>query len=342
MARLNEKDLLLLSDGKTTSLGPEGGMGRAYLGGKFTENPNDYIQVSIYDTNENFLESSVVGLDDYLYNDGKLKLKTGTILRKMGYDRGRYVVKYNFFRRLAGSYQNILVDSNNNRYFGDYLVDEETGKITDPSDNRMYLKEYKYYIHEISPSRREVRLAPQRISDSEYIEDFYELQTELKRMESNGTIGFVGDTNDKGDSLQMEYVINENVAGSQDNSFPDEVINGTLVLHNVFSQPLKTHSLTTAEGEEEETTPDPTYPAGTGAVPGTTVTDIQPGTTYDEWTWYYFARGAENDQGVMVGTWPAVGWFKDTNEDGWEYYRGYANMGHSYTYVPEDEWPPEE
>ena len=40
----------------------------------------------------------------------------------MGYDRGRYVVKYNFFRRLAESYQNILVNTSNNRYLGDYSV----------------------------------------------------------------------------------------------------------------------------------------------------------------------------------------------------------------------------
>ena len=51
MARLNEKDLSLLSDGKTVSLL---GAGYAYLGGEFTTNPNDYIQVSIYDTYENF------------------------------------------------------------------------------------------------------------------------------------------------------------------------------------------------------------------------------------------------------------------------------------------------
>ena len=42
-----------------------------------------------------------------------IKLKTGTILRKLGYDRGRYIVKYNFLRKIAGSYENILVDENN-------------------------------------------------------------------------------------------------------------------------------------------------------------------------------------------------------------------------------------
>ena len=40
MARLNEKDLLLLDTNKTVSMQ---GVGYAYLGGNFTENPNDYV-----------------------------------------------------------------------------------------------------------------------------------------------------------------------------------------------------------------------------------------------------------------------------------------------------------
>ena len=41
----------------------------------------------------------------------------------MGYDRGRYVVKYNFLRKVAGSYENILVDENNTRYKNTYFAD---------------------------------------------------------------------------------------------------------------------------------------------------------------------------------------------------------------------------
>jgi hypothetical protein len=203
MARLNEKDLSLLSDGKTASLL---GAGYAYLGGNFTTNPNDYVQISIYDTNDNFLESAIVGSDDYIYNAGEVKLKTGTILRLMGYDRGRYVVKYNFFRKLAGSYENILVDENNNRYFGDYSFNEGTGEISDVNGNRIYLKEYKYFTHEIANSRKEIRLVPQRIGDRQYRDDFFNLQTELKKIDGDGEIKFAGDEGGKADSLTMEYV----------------------------------------------------------------------------------------------------------------------------------------
>ena len=283
MARLNEKDLSLLSDGKTVSLL---GVGYAYLGGEFTTNPNDYVQVSIYDTNNNFLESSVVGSDDYLYNEGKIKLKTGTILRKMGYDRGRYVVKYNFLRRLAGSYENILVDENNNRYFGDYFVNEDTGKITDVDGNRVYLKEYKYFIHEISPSRKEVRLVPQRIEDAQYKEDFYELQTELKRIDDDGTIRFVGDPNVRGDSLQLEYVDVDTGARDPNKFFSPQFANGIIAIHDVFSQPLKTDPPPPYGESDVDTDPsDPdTYqqtapPTTDGTYEGEYSSDL-------EWRWY--------------------------------------------------------
>jgi len=114
MSRLNKIDSDLLYAGVNIDLSSAE---HAYLGGEFTENPNDYIEVLIYDTNETFLESAVVDSGDYIYDEGEgIKLKTGTILRKLGYDRGRYVVKYNFLRKVAGSYENVLVDINNERY----------------------------------------------------------------------------------------------------------------------------------------------------------------------------------------------------------------------------------
>ena len=109
------------------------------------------------------------------YENNKIKLKTGTILRRIGYDRGRYVVKYNFLRRLAGSHENVLIDEDGAIHTGDYHVMPNgtimTGATHEESTSKpLTLKEYKYFVHEISPSRREVRLAPQRINDSKYID----------------------------------------------------------------------------------------------------------------------------------------------------------------------------
>ena len=52
----------------------------SYLGQRFSEDSRDFVEVYIYDTNENFIESSVVDSVDYeLDTDDTVKLKTGTI-----------------------------------------------------------------------------------------------------------------------------------------------------------------------------------------------------------------------------------------------------------------------
>lgn len=185
MARLNEKDRELTATGQTIDLSSNK---YAYLGGEFLTNPNDYIELLIYDLNNNFLESAVVNEEDYLYDSDKgVTLKTGSILRKMGYDRGKFVVKYNFLRRVAGSYENVAVDANN-RVVEDYIEGETR------------LKEFKYFIHEISPSRSELRIVPQNISNELYLNEFYDMQRTNKRINTgNSVIGFEPATD--GDNL---------------------------------------------------------------------------------------------------------------------------------------------
>ena len=163
----------------------------SYLGQRFSEDSRDFVEVYIYDTNENFIESSVVDSVDYeLDTDDTVKLKTGTILRKLGYDRGRYVVKYKFLRKLAGDYQNVLVyadgtifnppegvDSNEN---GNVAIDPNGEMFERTTHKQLFLREYKYFIHEISPSRKEIRLATQEIHNERYLQDFFYLQNGSK------------------------------------------------------------------------------------------------------------------------------------------------------------------
>ena len=238
MSRLNETDLELLQTGQDIDLGSST---YAYLGGKFTENPNDYIEALVYDTNENFLESAVVDSGDYVYEEGEgIKLKTGTILRKLGYDRGRYVVKYNFLRKVAGSYQNVLVDSSNNRYYGEYHV-MPGGKVMSGAEHtsdsvNLFIKENKYFIHEISPTRGEVRLAPLNIKDEKYLRDFYDVQHINKRVEAHGpgkTLRFQReDGGPGGDAAKAEsYTLK---SFQSDAHFSKQMIGGTIMIPNVF------------------------------------------------------------------------------------------------------------
>jgi hypothetical protein len=180
MARLNQKDSGILKTGKDIDfLSPE----YAYFNGEFGNDQNDYVEVLIYDEQENFLESGVVDEDDYVIENSSVKLKTGNILRKVGYDRGRYVVKYNFLRKVAGSYENLLVDKNDIRYEGEFILNDD-GTIVDSDGEELFVKENKYVIQEISPSRKEIRLMTQNIRNKKYLSDFFNLQRNKKLISS--------------------------------------------------------------------------------------------------------------------------------------------------------------
>ena len=195
MSRLNEIDSNILQTGAQINFNsPE----YSYLDGEFGQNPNDYVEVLIHDEEENFIESGIVDKGDYNINPTGVKLKTGTILRKFGYDRGRYVVKYNFFRKLAGSYENLLVDENQISFSGDYHI-MGNGKImtgeshNDDTSRELSIKENKYLIHEISPSRTELRITTQNIRDKQYQSDFFNLQRGKKIISSTLGNEFVRD-----------------------------------------------------------------------------------------------------------------------------------------------------
>ena len=233
MSRLNNTDLELLQTGQNIDLSSKK---YAYLGGEFTENPNDYVEILVHDTNENFLESAVVDKTDYVLDSVEgLKLKTGTILRKLGYDKGRYIIKYNFLRKVAGSYENILVDKNNEKYNGDFDVNKPSD--VDRIGKDLFLKEYKYPIHEISPTRQEVRLITDYIKEPEnshnYLRRFYDMQKNTKRIASRGETDtgfqFVPENNQvgHGDSFRME-LINDNI------TLPKSVEGGTIVINKAF------------------------------------------------------------------------------------------------------------
>ena len=148
----------------------------AYFGGYFGDTEGDYVEVLIYDTNDNLLETSVADSSDYYYDSekGGMKLKTGTILRKLGYDRGRFKVTYNFLRKTAGSYETLVTDKNDEIVNGNIDINE--------IDKSLFIKENKYIAHEISPSRNEIRLVTQNIKDEKYVRDFYRLASKSKKV----------------------------------------------------------------------------------------------------------------------------------------------------------------
>ena len=206
MARLNQKDSDLLNTNQVIDLSSQK---YAYLGGEFGLNSNDYIEVLVY-SGENFLESGVVDSSDY-ENRGQdgIKIKTGTILRKMGYDRGKFNVKFNFFRKTAGSNETLLVDSAGKVYRGEFHTMSDgsimSGAQHSDASYPLFLKENKYPIQEISPSRNEVRLISQNIKDNEYKDNFNDSQLLRKKVQINNDAEFISDGDStKRNSLRMK------------------------------------------------------------------------------------------------------------------------------------------
>ena len=249
MIRLNEKDKELLQTGKTIKLSGDDAIANAYryMGGEFRTNEEDYLEILVHDTNQNFLESAVVDRQDY-YKRGAdhestpnmIVIRTGTILRKMGYDRGTFIIKYNFLRNIAGSYETVLVDVNNVVWPGNYH--QFRGGIKsglDPNDPAvsegrldLFLKDFKYYIHEISPSRQEIRLAPQQIKDrgaNKYYRNFYlsarTTETVIGTGESDARVEFVG--NDKRESKTVRLT-------AENATFLPKMVGGSFSIPNAY------------------------------------------------------------------------------------------------------------
>lgn len=201
----------------------------------FGTHPDDYVQALLYDTNDNLIETSIVESSDYSIENGSVKLKTGTVIRKMGFDRGRYRIKYNFLRKKAGSFETILVDGSNQVYNGPFHV-MENGYIMKGEEHvdgaeRLFLKENKYIIHEISPSRNEVRIIGQNIDDKKYIDDLFYSGKQRKRETVDFNVKFVtsnpgGTANELKDSLVLQ--------ASSD--VPTQYLNGLLFIKDAVIQ----------------------------------------------------------------------------------------------------------
>ena len=252
--RLNDSDYELLDTGqRVTSQLLKENPNYSYLGGSFGTNPNDYVEVLIHDINENFLESVVADRDDYEYNENTgVKLNTGTILRKAGYDAGKYVIKYNFLRPLAGSDETVLVDSQGNIH-KDFHRMENTGKImsgTEHSDSsvELFIKENKYFIQEISATRSEVRVFPQNINDNIYRDDFLSLQTGRRKIEIKSGLKFKTDAqgNQNAGTSQTLILTDKTL------NLPVEATGGNISLNKSFIESIIPLPSTNIEGERSE------------------------------------------------------------------------------------------
>ena len=104
LTKLSDKDFELLKKEGRSILGETGA-----LSPSFGNNVEDFIKFHVYDMNDTYLKSGTS--EDFENDDDNIKLKPGNDLRKIGFTRGDYKVKYFFYRRIAGSDEVVLTKS---------------------------------------------------------------------------------------------------------------------------------------------------------------------------------------------------------------------------------------
>ena len=241
---LSDKDTSLLVSTDTIQYGSEQDN---YLGPPFGTS-DDYVEVLIYDTQDNFLESGVVDESDYFYDEEEegIKIKTGTVLRKMGYDRGRFKVLYNFLRKMAGSYETLVTDTEGKVY---------TGEVDESEINKsLFIKENKYPIHEISDSRTELRLISKNIRDEEYLRNFYKLGAKETKYQADETpisnVEFAGTAEDKSTSKEIKFI---STTGMSEGRFDQSMRGGKIIIPNFFVISKKTSQIPAADSNFKDT-----------------------------------------------------------------------------------------
>ena len=165
-----------------------------HLSPPFGQSTNDYVEVHLLDTNDGFIEKFIS--QHTSFEDDKMLINIGQDLRDRDYNRGEFKVQYNFIRRLAGGDEIVLtktVDGQPNIIhsgnpeltgvpMGKFFTDSEGNAFIgeNPPSNMqdavpLDIKEWKFKVDEISPSRTEVRIVPQLINNSNYINEFRSL-----------------------------------------------------------------------------------------------------------------------------------------------------------------------
>jgi hypothetical protein len=282
--RLSDKDFKLLKKEGMGILGESG-----HLFPTFGNSIEDFIKFTVYDMNDTYLKS---GISEDFENDGdNINLKPGNDLRKIGFSRGNFKVKYFFYRRLAGSDEIVLtktvgdesgvVHSGNPQLtglpMGAFYVDDE-GKVFEgenpPTDgsppSELDVKEYKFFIDEISADRMEVRLATQAINLMKYKKEFNELSNingEYNPVKGFGDILSGGGLNGIGkfngvDDSGFKF----DVKANGDPGFEKKYVGGTLEVENAFvidhelSSPTSENSNWSLEDPIPEITVETQYP----------------------------------------------------------------------------------
>ena len=181
-SKLSNRDKQLLKTGGNFIPGT-----RRFEGGPFGNGEeNDFIKLSIIEPTTGRIITSKEVEPNII--DSQIVVKPGIDIREMGFASGRFTFRYEFYRRLAGSDDVVLINTKEQNYGdiydgpffvrpnGDYHAGTPAQFEESGEEVAFQVKPEKmnYEVLEISPSRKEIRIRAKKINDEVYKEDLYD------------------------------------------------------------------------------------------------------------------------------------------------------------------------
>ena len=209
------------------------------------DNEDDFVMLYVYsDDTDLLLQNIMIPIEDVRFTEGEfIDINVGKHLREAGFTQGNYRVVYKFLRRLAGVESQVFVDDNGNIWNGEVSEKEVNGEIKyytsttnpgideqdQPVARELFLKDFTYFIDDISPDRTELILeVDENIKNEEYREDFETMGQLIEykslKVDNQGSIKF-----DQKDPYVLEFNIDE-----KDRGFTQNMVGGEIIIPNLY------------------------------------------------------------------------------------------------------------
>ena len=205
---------------------------------QFGSHQNDYVRVNVFGDDDSLITTTYLNHNEFdtgtdnVLGYPTVELDTGKLLRDIGFRRGRFRVKFSFYRNMFGSPFPLLVNGDEKIYMGGYEEDNQKKLFATsphvPSDtnegDRVYPKADKATLTKISSDRTEIILSPPFVNDTDYLERFrIAAYTCLNDFGDDGQLVSFGE----GDTSNRVTLI-----GYDD--VPRQYINGMLRINNAY------------------------------------------------------------------------------------------------------------
>ena len=212
---------------------PDSGISNQQIESDFGRFPTDFIEYYVYDSDDNFIVSKIKksGAKSDL-----VQLTPGKDLRDCGLIAGKYKVTYNFLRQRGGKPRVFFIDETNELWNGEirqegekYFKGIELDNTNPTTREEVFVFDDTYMVHQISPSRQEVRIIPKTSDISEYNNGFASLN--FKEFRYNPLLtDIAGDGKiDKADPFKFTSTLED-----ADGGFKEEMVGGFIEIQNAF------------------------------------------------------------------------------------------------------------